>query len=244
MIFVFAMERFVTNVFDSEGRISQIEYAIKNVNNAGTSIGMKCTDGILLIGLKNKLQDNFVNRTEKIYKLNDDKYAVISGLFGDALQIITVIRKLIQDHYYEHGEEILLHTLASEVGLKLQYFTQNKNTRPFGASFILISRKENELMSCDPTGATNRWNSKAFGLREDSLNNEFSALTRTFTMEEGVYECFRLIAKKQEMTPKNAPFYEVFLFDQDIKRKPLMVPAQHIERVITQVKENQEIESE
>lgn len=234
------MERFITNIFDSEGRIPQIEYAIKNVNNAGTSIGMKCTDGLFLIGLKNKLQDNFVNRTEKIYKLNDDKYVVISGLFGDALQIITIIRKMIQDHYYNHGEEILLSTLVLDIGLKLQYFTQNKNTRPFGASFILISRKERKLMSCDPTGTTNTWNSKAFGLKEDSLNNEFSSLTKIFTMEEGVHECFRFIAKKQEMTPKNAPFYEVFLFDNDVKKKPTILKAEKLEQIITLVKENQD----
>lgn len=35
-------------VFSPDGRIFQIEYASKAVENSGTAIGLKCTDGILL----------------------------------------------------------------------------------------------------------------------------------------------------------------------------------------------------
>ncbi|KRH92248.1 20S proteasome, alpha-type regulatory subunit PSMA4/PRE9 [Pseudoloma neurophilia] len=234
------MERFTTNTFDDEGRISQLEFAIKNVNNAATSIGFKSKNGLILIGLKNKLQNNFINQLEKIFKLNNDKYVIISGLFGDAKQIITILRKNIQDHFYLFNEEITLKSLVEDISGRLQYFTQNKNTRPFGVSFIFISKNENKIMSCDPAGSINEWNAKAFGLNEDSINNDFITLKKELSMEEAVYECFKIVSKKQELSVKNAPFYEVLLVDTEKPGKPKIMAPEQIEQIVKSVREQQE----
>ena len=37
-----------TNVFDQEGRISQIEYAIKAIKNSGPAIAFHYNDGIII----------------------------------------------------------------------------------------------------------------------------------------------------------------------------------------------------
>lgn len=224
-----------TNTFDDEGRIAQIEFAIKNVSQAGTSIGMKCTDGIVFVGLSKKNESHVEKGIEKIYKLTDNIFCIISGLFGDGLQIISIARSIAQDHAYLHGVEITLYRLVSCIASDLQYFTQSNSMRPFGVSFLFASQTEMKLMSCDPAGSINEWKSKAFGTEEDAVNNELANHKEEFSMEEGVFECFRILSLKQEITPKNAEFYEVFLVNEKNTR---FLNTSEIKEIVNRVKES------
>ena len=49
-----------TTTFSPEGRLYQVEYAIEAISNAGTSLGILATDGIVLVSERrstNKLLD-------------------------------------------------------------------------------------------------------------------------------------------------------------------------------------------
>lgn len=48
------------NAFNEEGRILQVEYAIKNVSNAGTTLGLVCKDGIFLLGITTTMKNNMI----------------------------------------------------------------------------------------------------------------------------------------------------------------------------------------
>lgn len=223
-----------TNTFNEEGRISQIEFAIKNVSRAGTSVGMKCTDGTIFIGLTKKVQDHIEKRNEKIYKLTKNIFCILSGVFGDGLQIISIARIIAQKHLNRFNEEIKLKHLVETLGNRMQYFTQNNNLRPFGVSFLFASKTENKLMSCNPAGSVNEWTSKAFGTKEDSINTELSNIKSDLDMKQGIFECFRILSLKQEIVPKNAGFYEVFMLNE---QSSTFMKEEEVREIVTRVKE-------
>ena len=77
-----------SNVFNEQGRILQTENAIRNVANAGTSMAILCTDGILMLG-HNQTKDG--TALEKIVKIDRHIFAIFSGIYADALQLIKLI---------------------------------------------------------------------------------------------------------------------------------------------------------
>ena len=55
------------------GRLYQVEYAMEAISHAGTCLGILATDGVLLAAERkniNKLLDDSVFKSEKMYKLN------------------------------------------------------------------------------------------------------------------------------------------------------------------------------
>lgn len=59
------------NTFNAQGRLLQVEYAMKAVEEGWTSVGLQLKDGVVLASekkLKSKLQISAKN--EKIFKVN------------------------------------------------------------------------------------------------------------------------------------------------------------------------------
>merc|ERR1711917_68834 len=114
------MERPKTNTFDDTGRIHQIEYAIKSVSKANTSVGMIVNDGIIFIGINDKKKQ--FKDSEKIYRITKDITCCLSGLFADALQLIAFSRKIAQDYLYDFGVDVPLKHLVERLSGILQDF--------------------------------------------------------------------------------------------------------------------------
>ncbi|ELQ75118.1 20S proteasome, regulatory subunit alpha type PSMA4/PRE9 [Trachipleistophora hominis] len=225
-----------TNTFNEEGRILQVEYAIKNVSNAGTTLGLTCTDGIVLLGITTTNKNHIISRNEKIYRITGSIYCTISGIFSDGLQIISMARFIAQEYLYRNGVEMSIGYLVEEVAMRMQYFTQGGGMRPFGVSFLFAQVRGDEclLYSTDPAGSCNRWRAKAFGQKEDSINNALqSNADRQFTLEEGVRECFKVVMQKQEITESNAANYEVLFITKD---RSYFLKSEDVKRIIRDTK--------
>lgn len=64
-----------TTTFSPEGRLHQVEYAMEAISNAGTVLGITCTDGVILSAEKkvtSKLLEQ-TSSTEKIYPIHGYK---------------------------------------------------------------------------------------------------------------------------------------------------------------------------
>lgn len=225
-----------TNTFNDEGRIPQIEFAIKNVSKAGTALAYRCTDGIVLIGLSKSTSDHIEKRIEKIYKINEHIYCVLAGLFADGLQIISLARQYAQNYLYDFGIDIPLQHLVKQICLNLQYFTHGGGMRPFGVSFIFASITENLIISTDPAGSSNGWKAKAFGMKEDAINNALQNLSdKELNLDQGILECFKTLAIKQEITETDAGSYEVLCITE---KKKYFLDEDKIKDVIVNAKES------
>jgi 20S proteasome subunit alpha 7 len=77
-----------SSTFSPDGRIFQIEYASKAVENAGTALGLKCLDGIVLAvekPLANKML--LASSSRRIHTIDDNSGIAFTGFVSDARQI-------------------------------------------------------------------------------------------------------------------------------------------------------------
>ena len=54
-----------TTTFSPEGRLYQVEYAMEAINNAGSTIGILCKDGVLLAGEKKTTSKVRIRRSSR-----------------------------------------------------------------------------------------------------------------------------------------------------------------------------------
>ena len=77
----------------TDGRIFQVEYASKAVENGGTALGLKCRDGVVLAVEKpvlNKMLLPTSNR--RIHSVDEAHGVAVTGFVADARQIVNRAR--------------------------------------------------------------------------------------------------------------------------------------------------------
>lgn len=208
-----------TSAFDVDGRVYQTEYAIKNVSEGGTIVGMKCSDGIVLIG-HNENRDN-EKTFEKISKVTDEIYCAFSGIYSDFLLLLEHTRVSAQKKASEFGSPPALWTVCVDLAENLQIFTQRTGNRPFGVSFLFCGESEDEykLMSTDPSGTFLSWKCKAFGKNDEKINSTFLSedIPENITMKDATIEIFKILKKISEISADDAINFEVLHFCKEFK---------------------------
>ena len=84
-----------SSTFSPDGRIFQIEYAAKAVENAGTALGLKCKDGIVLAVEKPLQNKMLVAHTtgRRIHSVDEHAGVAITGFVSDGRQIVNRARE-------------------------------------------------------------------------------------------------------------------------------------------------------
>lgn len=83
-----------SSTFSPDGRIFQVEYASKAVENAGTALGLKCRNGIVLCVEKPLLNKMLLpNSNRRIHSVDTHSGVAITGLVSDGRQIVNRARE-------------------------------------------------------------------------------------------------------------------------------------------------------
>ncbi|KAF9675263.1 hypothetical protein SADUNF_Sadunf09G0013800 [Salix dunnii] len=152
--------------FSPDGRVFQIEYAAKAVDNSGTVIGIKCKDGIVmgvekLIASKMMLPGSnrrihsvhchsgmvlpfhflclcLCKMLQKFKKKDGlDSDAAVAGLAADGRQIVARAKSEATNYQSVYGEPIPVKELAERVASYVHLCTLYWWLRPFGCGVIL-----------------------------------------------------------------------------------------------------------
>lgn len=221
-----------TNAFTDKGRLLQVEYAIKNVQKAGTIAGIACRDGVVLIGVNLSATDSL----EKIYKINKRVFCAVAGVFGDALRLIKIARHssaLISENI---GELPRLSVLCDSVAKAKQECTHRGGSRPFGVSFLYAGYEDGEYMlySTDPSGTVNRWSACSYGENENSINNYLrnDPPHPEITTQDGLSRLMHALDSARESTLDTADKMEILIFQNDGSRLLKKEEIQDILRVL------------
>lgn len=75
-----------TTTFSPEGRLHQVEYAMENINNAGTCVGLQSEHGIVLAAEKRVVSKLLAKSktSEKTYPIDSHVVCLVAGLTADA----------------------------------------------------------------------------------------------------------------------------------------------------------------
>lgn len=159
-----AYDRAIT-VFSPDGRLFQVEYAREAVKTGSTSIGIVCSDGIVLLAHKRVSSPLLIGgSTEKIFTIDSHIAASSSGLVADARKLVDYARVEAQKHRLSFDEEIPIELLAKHVGDHIQFYTQYGGARPYGVSFLIAGLDGGmRLFETDPSGALFEYKATAIG---------------------------------------------------------------------------------
>jgi len=168
-----AYDRAIT-IFSPEGNLYQVEYASKLIARAAPGLGIKYKGGILLGGVKFLPTKLMVPQSlEKIFKVDDNIYAVSSGLAGDARFLIDIARELAVYNWQVYDEPIQISYLVKRISAIMHEFTQSGGVRPFGVSLIFGGYESSEstfkLFEAELTGAYAEYKAIAIGSNADKV---------------------------------------------------------------------------
>ncbi|VVB85218.1 Proteasome subunit alpha [uncultured archaeon] len=159
-------------VFSPDGRLFQVEYAREAVKRGTTALGIKATDGaVLLVDKRATTRLVEMGSIEKIFQIDEHIGAATSGLIADARALVDLARVLAQNNKVTYDEPIGIETLAKSLCDFLQSYTQSGGVRPFGTS-LLIAGIEGDivrLFETDPSGALLEYKATAIGLARPEI---------------------------------------------------------------------------
>ncbi|KAF4692949.1 Proteasome subunit alpha type-3 [Perkinsus olseni] len=147
--------------YSPDGRVFQIEYAQKAVDNGGTALALCCKDGIVFANEKFLLSKMLVPGTNKrIFPVDRHATLAISGLVADAKQIVERVQASI--FYSRYPGPVL----ADRVAMFMHMYTLYWSVRPFGSTVLLGVYDEVEgpqLYGIDPSGTAIKFKGIAVG---------------------------------------------------------------------------------
>jgi len=156
----------VSTMFSPDGRLYQVEYASKIVEQGTVGAAVVYDKGILF-GADKKVTSKLIKpeSIEKVFKIDEHVGAISSGLVGDARRLVQLARKEAQENRMYYEEKIQIETLVKHVSGIKQLFTQYAGMRPFGVSFIIAGVDESgpRLFETEPSGALAEYTAIAVG---------------------------------------------------------------------------------
>ncbi|MGI6589944.1 MAG: archaeal proteasome endopeptidase complex subunit alpha [Candidatus Iainarchaeum sp.] len=187
-----------STMFSPEGRLYQVEYASKIVEQGSTGIGVVYRDGVVLAADKS-VQSKLVipESIEKIFKIDGNIAVVSAGLVGDARRLVGIARKQAQENKMIYSEDIQVEVMAKEIAETKQAFTQYGGLRPFGVAFIIggVDEKGPKLFETEPSGALAEYKAVAVGRNKDKA---MDYLEKEFKEGLGLVEAVNIAYKSIE----------------------------------------------
>lgn len=206
-----------SSTFSPDGRIFQIEYASKAVENAGTALGIKCRDGVVLCVEKPLLNKMLLsNSSRRIHTVDTHSGVAITGFVSDGRQVVNRAREEASNYEETYGSKIPPTTLADRVAAYVHYFTLHGSLRPFGTAALIASydpeTKEHSLQMVEPSGVSYQYFGCAAGKGRQPAKTELEKLALNsantednITVREGVKQLARIIHVLHE-EGKDKPF--------------------------------------
>ncbi|CAM6048318.1 unnamed protein product [Sphagnum compactum] len=183
--------------FSPDGRVFQIEYATKAVDNSGTVVGVRCKDGVVL-GVEKLISSKMLleGSNRRIHAINRHAGMALAGLAADGRQIVTRARTEAANYLSFYGEDVPIKELSNRVAHYSHLCTLYWWLRPFGSSSIIggYDMDGPQLYTIDPSGVAYRYYGAAIGKGRQAAKTEIEKLRLAqMTCREGVMAVAKII---------------------------------------------------
>lgn len=178
-----------STTFSPDGRVFQIEYAAKAVENSGTCLGIRAKDGVVIAVEKTVISKMLVAGTLRRAHIID-KHATIAicGLLPDGRVIVDHARKECANYKEFYGRNMPGSVLADRIAHFIHLYTLHWHVRPFGCAVIMGVHENNksELYMIEPSGVSYRYYACAFGKGKAAARTELEKLSLCVKGDEGL----------------------------------------------------------
>uniref|UniRef100_A0A670HX40 Proteasome subunit alpha type n=1 Tax=Podarcis muralis TaxID=64176 RepID=A0A670HX40_PODMU len=187
------------STFSPDGRVFQVEYAMKAVENSSTAIGIRCKDGVVF-GVEKLVLSKLYEEGSNKRLFNVDRHVgmAVAGLLADARSLADIAREEASNFRSNYGYNIPLKHLADRVAMYVHAYTLYSAVRPFGCSFMLGSYDGDDegaqLYMIDPSGVSYGYWGCAIGKARQAAKTEIEKLQmKDMTCRDVVKEVAKII---------------------------------------------------
>ncbi|XRB02229.1 proteasome subunit alpha 7 [Pycnococcus provasolii] len=172
-----------STTFSPDGRVFQVEYAQKAVDNSGTVLGLRVRDGVVLAIEKpviSKLAVPGANR--RILSADRSVGMAGAGLAADCRMVVNRARGECQNYKHFYGSAMPTEVLAERIASYVHLFTLYWSVRPCGASTLVAGCDQSggertpQLYLVEPNGVVQRFYGTALGKARQSAKSEIEKL--------------------------------------------------------------------
>ncbi|KAH7916325.1 proteasome subunit alpha type-3 [Hygrophoropsis aurantiaca] len=185
------------STYSPDGRIFQVEYANKAVENSGTAIGLRVKDGVVLAVEKlvhSKLLVPGANR--RIQTIDRHIGLATAGLLADGRSISNRARDEGASIRSTFHEQATVKAISQRLGMFAQAYTLYSSVRPFGISTIIggVDKNGPSLYIIEPSGVCLGYHGAAVGKGRQLAKTELEKLKLSeLSTREAVMEAARII---------------------------------------------------
>jgi len=177
-------------MFSPEGHLLQVEYAEKTVRLGSSSIGIVCSDGVLILADK-RVDDKLIvgKSANKIYEIDSHIICSVAGIISDARVLIERAQLISQQHRVTYDSPIEPELVVKEVSNIKQQFSQYGGARPFGVSLMIagINNGKPELYTSDVTGNYLGYYANAIGENDEKIKEKLrERYSSEITIKKGI----------------------------------------------------------
>jgi len=186
------------STYSPDGRVFQVEYAMKAVENSGTAVGIRCKDGVVLAVEKLVASKLLVVGSNKRIAHGDEHIGIATaGLTADARLLNSRVREEAASYRDTYRAPIPGKMIAERVAQYVQAYTLYSSVRPFGISTILAVMDPNGtpgMYMVEPSGVCYGYYGCAIGKAKQAAKSEIEKLKfDQLNAREAVKEAARII---------------------------------------------------
>jgi len=190
-------------MFSPDGHLLQVEYAEKTVRLGSSSIGLVCSDGVVIVADR-RINDILIlpESANKIFEIDEHILSSAAGILSDARVLIERGQILAQQHRVTYDSPIDVESVIKEIANTKQLSTQYGGLRPFGVSILMtgVSHGKSKLFVSDITGNYFSYTAMAIGENDEKIKEILRKdYDKNINIEGGIklaLDIFRQILKK------------------------------------------------
>lgn len=221
---------------------------MKAVENGGTSIGIKCKDGVVLAVEKIINSKLLVpGRNKRIQTIDRHIGVVYSGLLPDGRHFVNRGRDEAQLFKSIYKTPITVPHLMDRLGIYVQNYTCYNSVRPFGVASIVGGIDENgpHLYMIEPSGACWGYTGAATGKGRQIAKSELEKLNyEEVTVKEAVNIAAKIIHQAHEDNKDKEYELEISWVSKETDGKHVFVPEDILKEARKLAEEDEDEEEE
>jgi len=238
--------------YSPDGKIFQVEYAQKAVENSGTAVGLKCRDGVVVAVGKSQVSKMLVaGSNRRTFGVDAHVGIAVTGFAADGRQIVNRAREEAKNYKETYGSPIVPSILNQRISGYMHYFTVYGSLRPFGSSVIMCAydqdMKEPELYLVEPSGLSYKYFGCAAGKGQNNAKTEIEKRLNKFgnsglSCKEAVFELAKILHLIRDPTKEKPLELDIGWICEENNWKFSSVPADLVleadKKAIAEVGEN------
>jgi len=236
------------STYSPVGRIFQVEYAYKAVENAGTAIALRCKDGIVFAVEKiiiSKMLEPASNR--RLHSIDRHIGMAIAGLLPDGRQLVNRARKEAHSYRDNYDDSIPVRVLNDRLAGFVQAYTLYASMRPFGVCALVggVDRTGPRLFMVEPSGISWGYLGCAAGKAAAAAKTEIEKLDlKNMTCRQALEHAALIIYTVHDPLKDRLFQLEMSWICSEFKNEHQMVPEALVAAAEEKAKKAQEEEEE